>query len=359
MDAGTSSNSSLSQVDYDVSISLASLSIIACIISLVVLIYFKLYRSFIYRLMFYSFISLIILSLSTITTAIFYCKMTMYLNDIGMPIVVTPHNYIVEVISQEFMIVSLLVTFVFGTIITLCICVLVLCNHQFTYRADIVMFISLIPGFLLITGVCAAICYLVHRCEIPAIIIYTIPILVNVFLTVLTLVPLCGRAYGCNMCVKTIRTKESHRKALKEILPLFILPLPSYVPTFMISLKTMLYVQGMSQSIMNLVNKKSTSISLSVNLTDVIPVSGALGLVAALSFALHLCFIGKAKLCKQRGRKKRPQVDYGTVNQPHTRHTTEYVKGEGIMSETCNTEHPYVNESEEDSRYLLQKNNQQ
>ena len=133
MDASNSSNSSssLSQVDYDVSISLASLSIIACIISLVVLIYFKLYHSFIYRLMFYSFISLIILSLSTITTAIFYCELTMYYND-GVPTMVTPHNYIVEAISQEFLIVSLLVTFVFATIISLCICVLVLCNHHFT-----------------------------------------------------------------------------------------------------------------------------------------------------------------------------------------------------------------------------------
>ena len=28
-------------------------------------------------------------------------------------------------------------------------------------------------------------------------------------------------------------------------------------------------------------------------------VSGALGLIAAVAFALHLCFIGKAKLCEQ------------------------------------------------------------
>ena len=210
-----------------------------------------------------------------------------------------------------------------------------------------------------------AICFLVgpSKCGIPTIIFYTIPILVNVFLTVLALVPLCGRACGYNMCVRTIRTKESHRKALKEILPLFILPLPSYVPTLMIILKTILFVQGMSQwmsqMIINIENKKSTSISLSVNLNDVMPVSGALGLVAALSFALHLYFIGKAKLCKQRGRMKTPQVDYGTVNQHHTRHTTVYVEGERNMSETCNTEHLYVSEGEEDTRYLLQRNNQQ
>ena len=87
-------------------------------------------------------------------------------------------------------------------------------------------------------------------------------------------------------------------------------------------------------------------------------VSSALGLVTALSFVLHLCFIGKANLNKQRGIKKTPQVNYGTVNQRHTHHTTVYIEGEG-MSETCNTEFLYVSEGEEDTRYLQQSNNQQ
>ena len=62
-------------------------------------------------------------------------------------------------------------------------------------------------------------------------ILFTIPVLVSVFLTVLTLVSLCSRACRYNMCVTTDNCsyKESDRKALKEILPLFI-PLPSYVP---------------------------------------------------------------------------------------------------------------------------------
>ena len=167
-----------------------------------------------------------------------------------------------------------------------------------------------------------------------------IPILVNVFLTLLVLVPLCGRACGYNMCVKTIRTKESHRKALKELLPLFILPLPPFVPYLILMIGNILY---------------SSNLHIKIALL----VTSTLGLIATLAFGLHLCFIGKTKLCKQRGRMKTPQVDYGTVNQPHTHHTTEYVEGEGIMSESCNTEHPYVSEGEEDSRYLLQKNNKQ
>ena len=35
-----------------------------------------------------------------------------------------------------------------------------------------------------------------------------------------------------------------------------------------------------------------------------------------------------------------------------------YTMGEG-MSETCNTEYPYVSEGEEDTQYLQQRNNQQ
>ena len=63
--SGLSNSTESVGIIEDFTFSLAGLSIIACIISLVVLIYFKLYRSFIYRLMFYSFISLIILSSST------------------------------------------------------------------------------------------------------------------------------------------------------------------------------------------------------------------------------------------------------------------------------------------------------
>ena len=220
-----------------------------------------------------------------------------------------------------------------ATALTLCICVLVLCNHQFTYRADIVMLILIILGYFVIGGV-------FFGGIIGLYIFYTIPILVNVFLTVLTLVPLCGRACGCNMCVRTIRTKESYRKALKEVLPLIILPLPPFVPYLILVIGSLFY-------------------SLNLYFKIAFLVSSTLGLIATLAFALHLCFIGKTKLCKQRGRMKTPQVDYGTVNLPHTCHTTVHVEGEGIMSETCNTEHLYVSEGEEDTQYLLQKNNQQ
>ena len=196
MDGGSSS--SFNPIDA-VAIPLASLSTIACIISLVVLIYFKLYRSFIYRLVFYSFTSLIIFSLSTIAFNILRIDFNLELAA--------------KFISFSLLAISSLLT----TALTLSICVLVLCNHQFTYRADIVVVVFTI---ILV---------------IPVVLSYTaLSFLVYIFLTLLALVPLCGRACGYNMCVKTIRTKKSHRKALKEILPLLILPLSIYFTSFLV-----------------------------------------------------------------------------------------------------------------------------
>ena len=310
MDGNSSglSNSTIEIIIDAFTISLASLSTVGCIIALVVLIYFKLYRSFIYRLVLYSFLSLIILSSSTTAFTISY----MQTEQVNASLIVT---------TTIFFYVSLAIPSLLATIINLCICVLALCNHQFTYRADIVL---LIFSFALVAVM--IISYIAF-----------IPPLLNVFLTVLTLVPLCSRACGYNMCVKTVRTRESHRKALKEILPLLILPLPAYFP-FRLTLSSLLFFfQGVHVALL---------------------FSGTLGLITTLSFALHLCFIGKANLNKQRGINKTPQVDYESANQHHTRHTTMYTMGEGI-SESCNTEYPYVSEGEEDTQYLQQRSNQQ
>ena len=87
------------------------------------------------------------------------------------------------------------------------ISVLALCNHQFTYKADIVSLISLIPGILVFIEVNALIFIVIPGDKkITLIVFYIPPILANAFLTVLTLVPLCSRAFGYNMCVETVRT---------------------------------------------------------------------------------------------------------------------------------------------------------
>ena len=74
--------------------------------------------------------------------------------------------------------------------------------------------------------------------------------------------------------------------------------------------------------------------------------SGVLGLITALTFALHLCFIGKTNLSKQQGRMNLHRSD----NQPETSHSTEE---EGNTSETCSTEDQYMSEGEEDTQHLL------
>ena len=99
------SNSTIEIIDA-FTISLASLSTIDCIIALVVLIYFKLYHSFIYRLVLYSFVSLIILSLSTTAMTISLDKI---LQKNG--------NSIIQVISMLFYGTSLSATILLITIL--------------------------------------------------------------------------------------------------------------------------------------------------------------------------------------------------------------------------------------------------
>ena len=365
------SNNTIGIVDA-FTISLASLSTIACIIALVVLIYFKLYRSFIYRLVFYSFLTLILLSLSITATTISFETLQENGNIITL---------VISMLFYLFYAVSLSITSLLATIINLCICILALFNHQFTYRADIVLLIFSLPLVV-----------------VSLTILIFIAFLVNVFLTVLTLVPLCSRACGYNMCVKTVRTKESHRKALKEILPLLILPLPSYIPSFLLAFQILFIINQEFHAYSNIFTYSNISNTFKYSNTStysntfniftysntstysnityliheylnifsylfsylkiVLLVSGTLGLITALSFALHLCFIGKTSLYKQRGRNRTPQADYGTANQRHTRHTTVYTMRTGA-SETCNTEYPYVSEGEDGARYLAQRNNQQ
>ena len=164
------------------------------------------------------------------------------------------------------------------------------------------------------------------------IVIYVIlglPFPVNIVFTALTLVPLCCRACGYNLCMKTC-----YRKALREILPLFILIVPSFL--FIVLLISSIFEKFL--------NALYSDILYSI-----------LGLFCALSFALHLCFIRK-NLKKLRSKKRTlGTTNYKSVNLRRTHHTTAYTS-EGI-SETCNTECPLLSENEEDTRFLLKKNN--
>ena len=91
--------------------------------------------------------------------------------------------------------------------------------------------------------------------------------------------PLCGRACGYNLCVKTTATKKKHRKALREILPFFLLvALPIFV-----SIMRIFRVYG-----------------------DIL--LDSLGLLFTIMFAIHLCFVRKG-LRKLRGSRKAQETD--------------------------------------------------
>ena len=91
--------------------------------------------------------------------------------------------------------------------------------------------------------------------------------------------------------MKTAATIESHRKALREILPFFFIIAPS---SFFIYIHFELFIFTSGQ-VYNII------------------IFSLPGLVCAVSFALHLCFIrGKLKIL-QRILTKRKSRKYGTL----------------------------------------------
>ena len=148
----------------------------------------------------------------------------------------------------------------------------------------------------------------------------------------LTLVTLCCRACGYNLCMKTAATIESHRKALREILPFLILIAP-FSFFIWLYLGSLIYKSGHVYSVITF---------------------GLPGLVCAVSFALHLCFvIKKLKTIRRRSTIKQSSK-YGTITRNRS---TEFTQ-EGL-SESCNTEYVVVSESEHDDQFLVQKSNEQ
>ena len=306
-----SNNSSSSIEDDVVSISLAGVSTIACIIALGVLLYYKMWRTFIYRLVLYLFISLIVFSLCLVT---FFDTFDL-LNDDNLT---DDTNTIAVIFTNS----SLAIAFLLVTYITVSIYLMALHNYQFTYKSDLRLLVISIFYLAIVVSVIGVWSAFPHFDKNGITILSMLALLfpIDIVFTALTLVPLCCRACGYNLCMKTAATIESHRKALREVLPFFILIVPSFF------------------FIMLLIFDKYVITLLSAILY------GIPGLVCAVSFALHLCFIRK-NLKKLRGKKKAPRIII---------HRTAVFTSEGI-SASCNTEHLPVSEDEEDSRLLLQK----
>ena len=325
-----SSNSSWLQSDI-VTVSLAGVSTIACIIALGALLYYKLWHKFIYRLVLYKLLSQTGTSLSaTIGISLVIIKKTTTQD-------VNPDSVIIA--FSSFSIGGIVFAIMIAVYIPICIYLMALHNYQFTHKADLCLLIPSILPLLL----WAILIVLFHACIncgqvtiLTEVIVVVIFFLINIVFTLLTIVPLSCRACGYNMCMKTTATKESHRKALMEVLPLFILTLlPVFSYSFVIILATILKNS----------NDRVFFLFVSRNVLYGIP-----GLFSALSVALHL-FLIRNRLKN----KRRKAICYGTVNQQRCTYGTAVYTSEG-MSETCNTEYTPVSENEEDTQFLLQKN---
>ena len=104
--------------------------------------------------------------------------------------------------------------------ITICIYLMALHNYQFTYKSDICLLVPSILYPLIVavpTIVKIATFYDEYYRRLCIFVGFGMPFLTNIVFTALTLVPLCCRACGYNLCMKTAATVESHRKAQKFI----------------------------------------------------------------------------------------------------------------------------------------------
>ena len=312
--------------------SLAGVSTIACIIALVALLYFKLWRKFIYRLMLYMFVSILILSLSIIM----FMSSLMIANKQITNYYKETYESETAIISNSLVNGSILSAAIFVMCTNISVYLMALHNYQFSYKTDLWLLIPSILPLLVTTG--EILLGFKHKL-IYSVVIVSICIIffVNIIFTSLTLVPMIARACGFNLCINTAATKESHRKALKEVLPLYILIIPSFFASSLAILFNSIYLDYI---FIDFVYR---------NLNCCVP-----GLVSSLSFGLHLLFIRK-KLKSLRGKKRPLGASYSGMNRRRTYHTTAYTS-EGI-SETCNTEHLYISESESDTQFLNQKNN--
>ena len=124
-----------------VSIPLSAVSIIAYVLALGVLLYYKMWRSFIYRLVLYMFVSLIFFSVSVIINA----SVVILLKEASEVNTTTnaTHGSDIAVLSFLFMLVtsSLASAYMLVTCITVCIYLMALHNYQFTYKSDLCLLV--------------------------------------------------------------------------------------------------------------------------------------------------------------------------------------------------------------------------
>ena len=320
--------------------SVSVVSTIVHIIALGVLVFFKMYRKFVYRLLLYAFVALLISSISWTAYLLTIIKVQGQQVEFE-----TFSNKSISIMFYYLHVGSLIFFYLIQTSMSLCMYILAIHHHQFTsWVADLIFLIVCLILSQIITISFVVTLLLLHLSPVflsIGVTCYILISLANIGFTALTLMPMCCRACGYNLCTRSVATRESHRQALREILPLYILLSPSV---------------GALASVILLLAWKSADIILAqwVPSTNIF----IAGLLLPLSFAVHLYILGKTKLNKLRGKKRPQPTTYGTIaNQPHTHRPTVFTS-EGI-SETCNTDYPHVSEDEVDRELLhsLQQNN--
>ena len=305
------------------------------IIVLGVLVFFKMYRKFIYRLLLYAFVALMTASISW--TAYLLTNIKVQGQQVEFEIFT---NSSISSIFLHIHVGGLNFVYLLLISMSLYMYILAIHHHQFTsWVADLIFLLVCFILSQIIT-----ISFLVTSNPLyqsPA----TIALEVTCYILYLLQMLVSQHSHWCQ-CVselvvltcamRSVATRESHQRALRETLPLFILISPS--------VGTLAYI------ILQLAWK-----SADVILQQWVPTIdiSTTGLLLPLSFAVHLCILGKTKLMKLRGKRRPQPTTYGTIaNQPHTHRPTVFTS-EGI-SETCNTDYPHVSEDEVD-RELLQQ----
>ena len=219
---------------------------------------------------------------------------------------------------------------------------------QFTsWVADIVCpLVSLATPQLLacvLLGICSGDISLLWFCNYPAkeqliaVVFVAVLFIVNAGVMVFTLVPLCCGVCEYRLMMRTIGTRKSHRQALKETIPLFLLPLSSFV-----YISLMILILPVNQLL-------HSYASILADLMVISVVESSQGLVVTFLFATHLCILGKTKLRRLRGKNRSlvTTMPYGSITGQRCSYNPTVFTSEGL-SDTCNIDNPHVSEDEVD-----------
>ena len=203
-----------------------SLSVVFIIVALGVLLFFKMYRKFIYRLLLYVFIAWITTSISW--TVYLFTLIKVHGKQVEFEIFT---NSSISIVLEYIYVGSLLFSFLLLTSMSLYMYILAIHHHQFTsWVADLIFLLVCLILSQIITISFVVTLLLQHLSQVflsIGVTCYILISLANSGFTALTLGPMCCRACGYNLCTRSVATRESHRQALREILPLFILLSPS------------------------------------------------------------------------------------------------------------------------------------